>query len=59
MPRDAPPDLQAWVERHGGYWNIPWKEWDAQNAEYQEALRAEMRSDKEGKPPDGAIIHRP
>jgi hypothetical protein len=23
------PDLQEWVRRYGGYWNIPWDQWDA------------------------------
>jgi hypothetical protein len=30
-----PPNLQEWVERYGGYHNIPWPEWDKANAEYQ------------------------
>jgi hypothetical protein len=23
------PDLQEWLARYGGYWEIPWDRWDA------------------------------
>jgi hypothetical protein len=32
------PDLQEWVVKYGGYWRIPWDEWDAAVA----AARAKM-----------------
>lgn len=38
VPR--PPDLQEWLHRHGGYWCIPWHEWDALVAEYHSHRRA-------------------
>ncbi len=38
--RPKPPDLQQWIEKYGGYWNIPWPEWDAANIEYQHFYRA-------------------
>ena len=38
-PRLKPPDLQEWVAKYGGYWKIPWNEWDAAVKRYQE-LRA-------------------
>ena len=34
-----PPDLQEWVERYGGYWNIPWAEWDAAMQEWHRQRR--------------------
>jgi len=33
------PDLQEWVDRYGGYWNIPWPEWDAALARWHIARR--------------------
>ncbi len=33
------PDLQEWVRKYGGYWNIPWAEWDEANRSYQAKLR--------------------
>ena len=29
------PDLQEWVAKYGGYWNIPWDLWDAHVAEWE------------------------
>ena len=36
----AAPDLQEWVRRYGGYWNIPWDKWDAAVAAYEIERRA-------------------
>lgn len=33
---NPPPDLQALVERYGGYWDIPQSVWDR----FQEEMRA-------------------
>jgi hypothetical protein len=33
------PDLQEWVEKYGGYQNIPWPEWDAAMTRWQAARR--------------------
>jgi hypothetical protein len=35
-----PPDLQEWIDRHGGLPKIPWDKWDAAIAEYQRERRA-------------------
>ena len=35
MSYPKPPDLQEWVLRYGGYWNIPWDEWDVQVAQWE------------------------
>jgi hypothetical protein len=36
---NRPPDLQEWIEKYGGYQNIPWDQWDRMNAEYQARRR--------------------
>jgi hypothetical protein len=36
---NQPPDLQEWVVKYNGYWNIPWDQWDRANAEYQARRR--------------------
>jgi hypothetical protein len=41
--RVYPPDIQGWVDQHGGYWRIPWDEWDALNARYQQLRRRELK----------------
>jgi hypothetical protein len=41
--RVYPPDIQGWITRHGAYWAIPWEEWDAANARYQELRRRNLR----------------
>jgi len=38
-PRPKPPDLQEWVARYGGYWKIPWPEWDEAISQWREAMR--------------------
>jgi hypothetical protein len=38
--RPKSPDLQAWIEKYGAYWKIPWAEWDAASAKYQHVRRA-------------------
>jgi hypothetical protein len=38
--RPKPPDLQEWIAKHGAYWQIPWHEWDAVTAMYQNDRRA-------------------
>jgi len=35
-----PPDLQEWVRKYKGYWNIPWDKWDAANKAYHAARKA-------------------
>jgi hypothetical protein len=37
--RPKAPDLREWIARYGGYWKIPWREWDAANAKYQRDRR--------------------
>jgi hypothetical protein len=41
IERVRQPDLQDWIQRFGGYTNIPWDEWDRANAEWQ-TLRRDM-----------------
>ena len=41
VARTKQPNLQEWVERHGGYHKIPWEEWDKAVAEWH-ALRLDM-----------------
>jgi len=42
MAKLEPPDLQEWIDRFGGYANIPWPEWDAANQNYQVRRREEL-----------------
>jgi hypothetical protein len=44
-PHRVPPDLQALVERYGGYDRITprrWRIWDEANEEYQRAIRRDL-----------------
>jgi hypothetical protein len=45
MDEIEPPDLQKWIERYGGYWNIPFAEWDKANDEYQARRRQQLEED--------------
>jgi hypothetical protein len=39
IQRPKPPDLQEWIAKYGGYWNIPWKEYDDAMRLYHEKRR--------------------
>jgi len=39
LARNPPPDLQKWIAKHGGYWNIPWDEYDKEVAAWRYRLR--------------------
>jgi len=57
--RPQPPDLQEWVARHGGYHNIPWREWDNAVAAYQTQRRAFLFAPEDNKRPRVATDTRP
>jgi hypothetical protein len=40
------PNLQEWTARYGGYANIPWAEWDAAVAAWQEWRREQLKRDQ-------------
>lgn len=44
-PTTAPPDLQEWVARYGGYWRIPWPLWDKAIADARQARRDALLDD--------------
>jgi hypothetical protein len=41
-----PPDLQKLVEAHGGYWEIPWPEYDKVIAAWHAAMRQQIRDEQ-------------